>query len=122
VKEKMCHSVAHNLGNVNRTRRTIFTRKPKHPLQLAENERIIPLEIAALFFLKVKRWRCFCGASLEGLALCGYDHSDGWKVPGIEKRQWLWLHCVNCGYDFAIWKLGVPRSYTPSLPEHVKLR
>lgn len=40
-----------------------------------------------------------------------YDHSGGWPVKGFEKKQWLYRTCNRCGYQWAIWKLGVSRSY-----------
>jgi len=38
-----------------------------------------------------------------------YDHDGGWLVDGFEKKQWLYRTCFKCGYQWAIWKLGVPR-------------
>jgi hypothetical protein len=55
----------------------------------------------------------------------GYPHSGGWKVPGLkgdpdeDGRYWLYIHCPTCGYDWALWKLGVSRSFNPTKePEH----
>lgn len=38
-----------------------------------------------------------------------YDHDGGWTVRSFDKKQWLYLHCPRCNYDWAIWKLGYPR-------------
>jgi hypothetical protein len=49
-----------------------------------------------------------------------YNHPDGWIVkeaPGIEHKLWIYVHCRKCGYDTAIWKLGVPRDHIFGLPE-----
>jgi len=52
------------------------------------------------------RW---CDYDLSHEPILGYDHSDGWKVEGIEKLQWLWITCPCCGYQHSLWKLGVLR-------------
>jgi hypothetical protein len=52
-----------------------------------------------------------------------YQHPDGWIVreaPGIEHKLWIYIHCRICGYDTAIWKIGVPRDYVFGLPENWK--
>jgi hypothetical protein len=40
-----------------------------------------------------------------------HDHPYGWIVKGFAVKQWLYLTCPNieCGYQWALWKLGVPR-------------
>ena len=38
-----------------------------------------------------------------------YEHSGGWAVAGFEKHQWLYKTCQKCGYQWALWKLGVAR-------------
>ncbi len=54
------------------------------------------------------RW---CNTSLDGEPIRAYPHSAGWTVEGIEGKQWLYIVCPRkkCGYQWAIWKLGVPR-------------
>jgi len=52
------------------------------------------------------RW---CGRSLKHRRVDHYDHSDGWPVHGFDRLQWLSIKCPKCGYDWALWKLGVPR-------------
>jgi len=48
-----------------------------------------------------------CGGKLGSIE--HYSHSGGWAVEGFNKRQWLYKPCLECGYDWALWKLGVPR-------------
>jgi len=55
--------------------------------------------------------RCSCGfKGLSKLPIEHYDHSGGWKVDGFLKRQWLYVTCPKCEYQWALWKLGVPRN------------
>lgn len=51
------------------------------------------------------RW---CGAKLPE-EVRYYEHPDGWRVEGFSALLWLFLRCVNCDYDWSLWKLGVPR-------------
>lgn len=59
---------------------------------------------------EIKRKECSCGAKLniKPTNIQHYDHSNGYEVKDFEKKQWLYVHCGNCEYDWAIWKLGVP--------------
>ena len=38
-----------------------------------------------------------------------YSHHGGWPVLGMAGPQWLYITCPGCGYDWSLWKLGVPR-------------
>ena len=58
--------------------------------------------------LKGKKCR-WCGTPLEDLPIEHYDHDDGWEVEGFERRQWLYVVCPKCGYQWALWKLGITR-------------
>ena len=52
--------------------------------------------------------RCrWCGAPLSG-PIHHYPHPGGWKVEGFPERQWLYVICPGCGYQWALWKLGIP--------------
>ena len=53
------------------------------------------------------RSRCLCGRDLRGDQVHGYPHDAGWETDA--GRMWLFIHCPDCGYEMAIWKLGVPR-------------
>lgn len=37
-----------------------------------------------------------------------YDHESGWKVDGLENRQWLSVFC-DCGHHTSLNKLGINR-------------
>jgi hypothetical protein len=57
----------------------------------------------------IKKHECDCGESLRHSDIEHYDHPAGWNVKGFQKPQWLYLTCSKCGYQWALWKLGVPR-------------
>ena len=50
----------------------------------------------------------FCGGALGSIEFWG-PHSGGWKVWGFKEKQWLYRTCLKCKYQWALWKLGVPR-------------
>lgn len=54
---------------------------------------------------------CICGATLPtgGANLEAYSHDGGWPLDGLPGLWWLYIHCPECGYDWALWKLGVAR-------------
>jgi hypothetical protein len=56
-------------------------------------------------------WCNFHG--LKGTLIKMYSHENGWQVDGHFERQWLYITCPKCKYDWALWKLGVPRGYIP---------
>lgn len=51
------------------------------------------------------RW---CGTALPD-RIAHYDHRDGWVVDGMADKQWLYITCSKCGYDWSLWKIGVKR-------------
>jgi hypothetical protein len=56
---------------------------------------------------------CDCGFnSLKDLPLRYYPHSAGWNVQGLGS-VWLYVQCPQCHYQWALWKLGVDRNFTP---------
>lgn len=73
------------------------------------HDQMLPAEAAekilALIGDKCCRW---CGADLPS-TVYGYPHSEGWEVEGYEERLWLYMLCTKCGYQWALWKLGVSR-------------
>jgi len=36
-----------------------------------------------------------------------YNNTGGWEVKGFQVRQWLYVNCPTCKYDWALWKLGI---------------
>lgn len=59
---------------------------------------------------QITRTKCDCGfEGLDTLPIESYDHSGGWEVEGFQSKQWLYIHCPKCDYDWALWKLGVNR-------------
>ena len=65
--------------------------------------------LAQNYWEDIKKLECSCGADLTGQPIKQYPHSEGWTVQGFEEKQWLYVTCPKCGYDWAIWKLGVKR-------------
>ncbi|HPF68261.1 MAG TPA: hypothetical protein PLC20_11350 [Flavobacteriales bacterium] len=53
------------------------------------------------------RSRCLCGRDLRGDQVLGYPHDAGWVTDA--GRMWLYIPCPECGYEMAIWKIGVSR-------------
>jgi hypothetical protein len=59
---------------------------------------------------QIKDDKCSCGyVGLSKLRIEHYDHDGGWPVEGFKEKQWLYVTCPKCGYQWALWKLGVPR-------------
>lgn len=67
----------------------------------------------------IKRKDCDCNhwkrskkpmPDLSTLPIEHYDHDGGWPVLGFKERQWLYVTCPRCGYQWALWKLGVSRN------------
>ena len=50
------------------------------------------------------RW---CGSSLKNGEFKMYSHPEGWAVVGEDKKQWIYIVCLGCHYEWAIWELGV---------------
>lgn len=60
---------------------------------------------------QIKASECsWCGYDgLDKLSIQHYGNDDGWKLNGHIQKQWLYVTCPRCDYDWALWKLGVPR-------------
>jgi len=59
---------------------------------------------------QITKTKCTCGfEGLDKLPIEYYPHSGGWPVAGLSKNQWLYVTCPDCDYQWALWKLGVPR-------------
>jgi len=63
---------------------------------------------------KYGRQVCTCGGDLTKRDIEGYPHGDGWNVYRADGTRigkfWLYIVCPKCGYEWALWKLGVDRT------------
>ena len=48
----------------------------------------------------------FCGAEIEGF-IEHYEHSGGYVIEGFIMKQWLYVTCWKCRYEWALHKLGI---------------
>jgi len=62
-------------------------------------------EYAALVKRKKCRW---CKRRLSS-RVEHYDHAGGWEVHEYPQKQWLYVVCTGCGYQWNLSKLGIPR-------------
>ena len=95
-----CHGAYHGLGHLNKAK--IDT----------SYEKELPEAEAAKFREQydADRVRCLCGYNISKEPIVYYiPHSDGWTVKGEKTKAWLYVKCPNCGYDMAVWKMGVLR-------------
>jgi hypothetical protein len=70
----------------------------------------MPVRTVRKYFLRrITRSTCHCGANIIGEPVHYYEDDKGWIVPGMKKRQWLYIVCPTCGDQLALWKLGVDR-------------
>lgn len=61
--------------------------------------------------IKEEERKCrWCGAKLNTDKIEMYPRSDGWTVDGLASKQWLYVTCEECRYNWALWELGVPRA------------
>lgn len=115
-----CACGGHNHGNPKASRnghrlnKHLFSDGQIHPLFQPYGEEAI-----------TRTPRCkWCDKPLHGPVI-GYPHDGGWVVPGLhsgpnggeEGRWWLFIVCEDCtgnsDYQWALWKLGLPRDWTP---------
>ena len=54
---------------------------------------------------QIGRLKCTCGETIDEDNIEMYPHNNGMEIEGMEKRQWIYIHCPSCGYDWALWKL-----------------
>jgi len=52
------------------------------------------------------RW---CGYALP-TEIQNYNHGGGWELEGYTRRQWLYVECRRCDYQWSLAKLGIPRN------------
>ncbi len=68
-----------------------------------------PIPEAQQYKELITNFKCSCGTDLKDEPIHAYAHDGGWEVEG-HGLMWLWITCPGCGYQHAIWKLGVSRS------------
>ena len=87
-----------------RERRLAFHQmEGEHP---RERDLLFP-EVADWVRDHCERAQCKCGQDLRGEDVRGYPHISGWWTDS--GKVWLYIHCPTCGYDVALWKIGVDR-------------
>ena len=50
------------------------------------------------------RW---CGNDLSTRSIQHYDHAGGYKVKNYKEKQWLYVECGSCKYQWSLQKLGI---------------
>lgn len=54
---------------------------------------------------KIKGMKCkLCDTNFDNDEIEMYAHPSGWKIDGLEERQWLYIRCKKCDYDNALFK------------------
>uniref|UniRef100_A0A6H2A3Z3 Uncharacterized protein n=1 Tax=viral metagenome TaxID=1070528 RepID=A0A6H2A3Z3_9ZZZZ len=61
-------------------------------------------EIATILIQKDAQCH-WCGSRFDLCSINCYPHKDGIEVEGYTTKQWVYLRCMKCGYDWALWKL-----------------
>lgn len=78
--------------------------------ELMNDDPILTWKIARPFDEKITRHDCICGNSLVNQPIHYYGpHDGGWTVPGFLPKLWLYKVCPKCGYQMALWKMGVSK-------------
>jgi hypothetical protein len=73
-------------------------------------EKILPEDEAEKYRKHMISPNCLCGRHLTLDPIIYYTpHPDGYTVKGEPQKCWLYVKCPSCGYDMALWKMGVPR-------------
>lgn len=54
-------------------------------------------------YIKEKDIKCeWCKNSFDSNDIDMYPHSGGYNVDGMNDKQWLYITCRHCGYDWAL--------------------
>lgn len=62
----------------------------------------------AFYQRQLKGKHChWCQTSIEDQPLEFYDHHGGYRVAGLSEKQWLYVTCPNCRYQWSAVKLGI---------------
>jgi len=68
--------------------------------------------------LQIRTDKCrWCAEGLIRLEIQSYDHANGWPTDGFKKKQWLYIECPGCEYQWSLWKLGVAKPKERTVPE-----
>ena len=55
---------------------------------------------------EIKGKKCrWCGKDLGDELLEFYDHDGGFEVEGFDRKQWLYVTCPECEYQWSLSKL-----------------
>ena len=69
--------------------------------------KLLDPDLAELFLKQLQVLNCkSCGTPLPR-AIKHYEHEGGWEVLGFQKKQWLFIECLNCEHEWSLNKLGV---------------
>lgn len=60
------------------------------------------VKLEDILLLKAKTECGFCRTEYNINDVRSYDHPSGWEIEGFSEKQWLYFHCHNCQYDWAI--------------------
>jgi hypothetical protein len=55
--------------------------------------------------IEKKKPKCICGKPLKGSGINYYEHEGGVHIVGEKEKQWVYVHCDECGFDMALWKI-----------------
>ena len=84
----------------------------RNPVKACDKERDATTRALTLqeYAALVKRKKCrWCKRRLSS-RVDHYDHAGGWEVLGFQQKQWLYVICTGCGYQWNLGKLGIPKS------------
>lgn len=62
------------------------------------------VDFATAFIQKDVRCK-HCGSFFRPSSVHCYPHANGYEVEGYVDKQWVYLTCPKCGYQWALWKL-----------------
>ena len=128
-----CHGAFHGLGNLNKKKEEeseVSDNQPEYSLKVAveQTEGVHPDNqppTLEWYRGQITQKTCDCKTRMElkapvdlsHLPIEHYDHDGGWRVLGFKERQWLYITCPKCSYQWALWKLGVSRDSGEPLRE-----
>lgn len=62
----------------------------------------------------------YCGTPLPHTPIHCYEHSNGWIVKGFQEKQWLFIICPKCNYQWSLWKLGYSQEKSESISTEMR--